>query len=59
MQVRPEPDPFRCAGDDQEVDVGWQVHQQLDEDVLQDGSMVDSHPLRGSKSTWGRLTLTK
>ena len=59
MQVRPEPDPFRCAGDDQEVDVGWQVHQQFDEDVLQDGSMVDSHPLRGSRSTWGRLTLTK
>ena len=37
MQVRPKPGPFRCAGDDRDVGVGRQVHQQLDEDVLQDG----------------------
>ena len=36
MQVRPDPGPFRRAGDDRDVGIARQVHQQLDEDVLQD-----------------------
>ena len=37
MQVRPDPGPLRRAGHYRDVGVGRQVHQQLDEDVLQNG----------------------
>ena len=37
MQIRPELGPLRRAGDDRDVGVRRQVHQQLDEDVLPDG----------------------